>query len=90
MGGGTWYNRLTIIYRPFCFTCRTTFVQGGEVVSNSKRIAIHYLKGWFTIDAIAAIPFDLLLFGSGDSDVSANNAHRHRVRCRHEHINLYL
>ena len=28
------------------------------------------MKGWFVIDAIAAIPFDLLFFGSGTSDVS--------------------
>lgn len=44
----------------------------GEVVSNSKEIAIHYMKGWFVIDAIAAIPFDLLFFGSGTSDVSVS------------------
>ncbi|KAH3832959.1 hypothetical protein DPMN_114120 [Dreissena polymorpha] len=37
---------------------------------NQKRIAINYLKGWFVIDTIAALPFDLLLFGSGTSDVS--------------------
>ncbi|KAF6035311.1 hypothetical protein EB796_006381 [Bugula neritina] len=47
---------------------RTTFVKGGEVVSNSKQIAVHYMKGWFVIDAVAAIPFDLLFFGSGTSD----------------------
>ena len=45
-------------------------MHNGEVVSNSKEIAIHYMKGWFVIDAIAAIPFDLLFFGSGTSDVS--------------------
>lgn len=42
------------------------------MISNSKKIAIHYLKGWFVIDAIAAVPFDLLFFGSGTSDVSMN------------------
>jgi hypothetical protein len=33
------------------------------------RIAKNYLKGWFTIDAIAAMPYDLILFGSGNIDV---------------------
>ncbi|XP_044741505.1 uncharacterized protein LOC123302584 isoform X3 [Chrysoperla carnea] len=47
---------------------RTTYVNGSdEVVSHPGRIAVHYLKGWFLIDLVAAIPFDLLLFGS-DTD----------------------
>lgn len=47
---------------------RTTFVRDGEVISNARKIAVNYAKGWFIIDAAAAIPFDLLLFGSGTSD----------------------
>ncbi|XP_070579996.1 voltage-gated inwardly rectifying potassium channel KCNH2-like isoform X2 [Ptychodera flava] len=44
---------------------RTTYVnKHHEVISHPKKIATHYLKGWFAIDALAAIPFDLLLFGS--------------------------
>ncbi|KAI1285958.1 Potassium voltage-gated channel subfamily H member 7 [Halotydeus destructor] len=44
---------------------RTTYVSANdEVVSHPGKIAIHYLKGWFIIDLVAAIPFDLLLFGS--------------------------
>ncbi|XP_018909518.1 voltage-gated delayed rectifier potassium channel KCNH8 isoform X2 [Bemisia tabaci] len=40
---------------------RTTFVsKKGEVVSNSKLIAIHYVKSWFIVDLLAALPFDLL------------------------------
>ncbi|KAF5287614.1 hypothetical protein FQA39_LY15817 [Lamprigera yunnana] len=47
---------------------RTTYVSGNdEVISHPGRIAVHYLKGWFLIDLVAAIPFDLLLFGS-DTD----------------------
>ena len=49
---------------------RTTFLHNGEVVIDPQKIAINYVKGWFLIDAIAAIPFDLLLFGTGTSDVS--------------------
>ncbi|XP_074982211.1 voltage-gated inwardly rectifying potassium channel KCNH2 isoform X4 [Caretta caretta] len=45
---------------------RTTYVNSNEeVVSHPARIAIHYFKGWFLIDMVAAIPFDLLIFGSG-------------------------
>ncbi|XP_060563287.1 potassium voltage-gated channel subfamily H member 7-like [Ruditapes philippinarum] len=47
---------------------RTTYLHNGEVVTNQKKIAINYVKGWFVIDTIAAVPFDLLLFGSGTSD----------------------
>ncbi|CAH1788036.1 unnamed protein product, partial [Owenia fusiformis] len=47
---------------------RTTYVANGEVESDPQKIAVNYVKSWFLIDAIAAIPFDLLLFGSGTSD----------------------
>ncbi|KAL8183383.1 UNVERIFIED_CONTAM: Potassium voltage-gated channel subfamily H member 7 [Gekko kuhli] len=48
---------------------RTTYVnQNEEVVSDPARIAIHYFKGWFLIDMVAAIPFDLLIFGSGSDE----------------------
>lgn len=50
---------------------RTTYVSGNdEVVSHPGKIAVHYLKGWFLIDLVAAIPFDLLLFGSDTDEVS--------------------
>ncbi|XP_011297464.1 potassium voltage-gated channel subfamily H member 7 isoform X6 [Fopius arisanus] len=43
---------------------RTTFVNpNDEVVSGPWKIAVHYLRGWFVIDLVAAIPFDLLLYG---------------------------
>ncbi|CAL8389189.1 unnamed protein product [Boreogadus saida] len=49
---------------------RTTYVNvNEEVVSHPARIAIHYFKGWFLIDMVAAIPFDLLIFGSGSDEV---------------------
>ncbi|XP_023332947.1 potassium voltage-gated channel unc-103 isoform X1 [Eurytemora carolleeae] len=47
---------------------RTTYVNDqDEVVSQPSKIAVHYFRGWFVIDLVAAIPFDLLLFGS-DTD----------------------
>ena len=48
---------------------RTTFVNvNDEVVSHPAKIAVHYFRGWFLIDLMAAIPFDLV-FGLGtDTD----------------------
>lgn len=49
---------------------RTTFVNGqDEVVSHPGRIAVHYLSGWFLIDLVAAVPFDLLLVNSDTDEV---------------------
>lgn len=40
---------------------RTTYVsKSGQVVYESKLIAINYCRGWFLLDLLAAIPFDLL------------------------------
>lgn len=51
---------------------RTTYVnKNDEVVSHPGKIAVHYFKGWFLIDVVAAIPFDLLLFGSETDEVGA-------------------
>lgn len=53
---------------------RTTYVNANdEVVSNPGRIAVHYFRGWFIIDLVAAIPFDLLLylFGTNTDEVGA-------------------
>lgn len=44
---------------------RTTYVNKHEqVVSHPGKIALHYFKGWFLIDVVAAVPFDLMLIGS--------------------------
>ena len=49
---------------------RTTYVnKNDEVVSHPGKIAVHYFKGWFLIEVVAAIPFDLLLFGSETDEV---------------------
>lgn len=51
-----------IIFPPdIVLNFRTTYVsRKGEVVSNSKSIAVNYLKGWFFVDLVAALPFDFL------------------------------
>nr|XP_058903242.1 potassium voltage-gated channel subfamily H member 6 isoform X2 [Kogia breviceps] len=50
---------------------RTTYVNANdEVVSHPRRIAVHYFKGWFLIDMVAAIPFDLLIFHTGSDETT--------------------
>ena len=34
------------------------------------KIAVHYFKGWFLIDLVAAVPFDLLVQNQDHADVS--------------------
>lgn len=59
---------------------RTTYVnQNEEVVSDPAKIAIHYFKGWFLIDMVAAIPFDLLIFGSGSDEVRISVNHEQYI-----------
>ena len=49
------------IFPDIILNFRTTFVnRKGEVVSSSKSLAFHYIRGWFLLDLIAALPFDLL------------------------------
>ncbi|KAI7796811.1 putative potassium voltage-gated channel subfamily H member 2-like [Triplophysa rosa] len=51
---------------------RTTYVnRNDEVVTHPKRIAVHYIKGWFLIDMVAAVPFDMLIFRSGSDETTA-------------------
>ncbi|OZC07895.1 cyclic nucleotide-binding domain protein [Onchocerca flexuosa] len=50
---------------------RTTYVnENDEVVSHPGKIAIHYFKGWFIIDLIAAVPFDLLLVNTNSDETT--------------------
>ncbi|KAK3721258.1 hypothetical protein RRG08_044266 [Elysia crispata] len=40
---------------------RTTYLnKSGQVVYESRLIAMNYISGWFVLDLLAAIPFDLL------------------------------
>ncbi|XP_049823691.1 potassium voltage-gated channel subfamily H member 8 isoform X2 [Aethina tumida] len=48
---------------------RTTYVnRKGEVVSNWKAIAKNYLRTWFIVDFLAALPFDLLYLVYGEEN----------------------
>ena len=49
---------------------RTTYIsENEEVISQPSKIAVHYFRGWFIIDLVAAISFDLLLVGSDTDEV---------------------
>ena len=55
---------LTIAY-SFYFNIFTL----AQVESEPRKIAGHYLRGWFIIDLVAAIPFDLIWSKTGEEDV---------------------
>jgi len=63
--------------------CRTAVrrrvAAAAQVVTDPRKIAVNYVKSWFVIDAVAAVPFDLLLFGTGTSDVSVHHRHHHHL-----------
>lgn len=49
------------VFSDIILNFRTTFVsRKGEVVSNSRLIAVNYFRSWFIVDLLAALPFDLL------------------------------
>eukprot|EP00930_Biecheleria_cincta_P035401 TRINITY_DN2434_c0_g2_i1.p1 TRINITY_DN2434_c0_g2~~TRINITY_DN2434_c0_g2_i1.p1 ORF type:complete len:769 (-),score=148.12 TRINITY_DN2434_c0_g2_i1:94-2400(-) len=46
------------------FNFRTTFIdQNDIIVTNGKKMAMHYLKTWFTIDIVSSIPWDWVTAG---------------------------
>jgi len=63
---------------------RTSFVLNGEVIVDAKLIAVNYLRGWFFIDAVSAIPFDFFLSMTGASDVRIGLLHMSHIHtCKH-------
>lgn len=43
---------------------RTTYIdkKSGRIITQKKMIAMHYLKRWFIVDFLAALPFEALYF----------------------------
>ncbi|XP_076265799.1 eag-like K[+] channel isoform X3 [Rhynchophorus ferrugineus] len=57
---------------------RTTFLnKKGEVVSDWKSISLNYLKTWFLVDFLAALPFDLLYALYGEE---SGPSHTHLIK----------
>lgn len=69
----------TMFIADILINFRTTYLSDGEVVTEPGKIAVNYIKGWFIIDLIAAIPFDFLLFRVS-TDVRSNQLH-HLMSC---------
>ncbi|XP_025155682.1 potassium voltage-gated channel subfamily H member 8 isoform X2 [Harpegnathos saltator] len=71
---------------------RTTYVsRKGEVVSNSKSIAVNYVKSWFLVDLVAALPFDFLYASdvySGEYKIT--NARSVSTEQESAHSNIHL
>ena len=40
---------------------RTSYLKDGELIVSPSKIAKNYLKGWFAIDFLSAVPFDLIV-----------------------------
>ncbi|KZC10472.1 Potassium voltage-gated channel subfamily H member 8 [Dufourea novaeangliae] len=60
---------------------RTTYVsKKGEVVSNSKSIAVNYVKSWFVVDLVAALPFDFLYASDVYSGEESGHGNIHLVK----------
>ncbi|XP_011162961.1 potassium voltage-gated channel subfamily H member 8 isoform X2 [Solenopsis invicta] len=60
---------------------RTTYVsRKGEVVSNSRSIAVNYVKGWFIVDFVAALPFDFLYASDVYSGEESAHSNIHLVK----------
>uniref|UniRef100_A0A1I7TT16 Cyclic nucleotide-binding domain-containing protein n=1 Tax=Caenorhabditis tropicalis TaxID=1561998 RepID=A0A1I7TT16_9PELO len=56
---------------------RTTYVnENEEVVSHPGKIATHYFKGWFIIDMVAAVPFDLLLVSTNSDELETTETEK--------------
>ncbi|XP_039746691.1 potassium voltage-gated channel subfamily H member 8-like [Pararge aegeria] len=60
---------------------RTTFVsKKGEVVSDFKAIALNYIRSWFIVDLLAALPFDLLYASDVYSGTESTHGNVHLVK----------
>ncbi|XP_015113234.1 potassium voltage-gated channel subfamily H member 8 isoform X1 [Diachasma alloeum] len=60
---------------------RTTYVsRKGKLIINGKKIAVNYLKGWFLIDLVAALPFDVLYAADVYSGEEPGHGHIHLIK----------
>lgn len=50
----------------------TAYVQEGELVVDRKKIALKYLKGWFTLDLISSIPYGIVVSTKDYFNINSN------------------
>jgi len=53
---------------------RTGFIANQILVTTSREIALHYLKGWFTVDLVTTIPFQFILSARKSLSVHGGSA----------------
>ncbi len=54
---------VTIFSLDIIFNFFTAVFINGQLVTDKRTIAARYLKGWFVVDLLAALPFDLFISG---------------------------
>ena len=40
---------------------RTAIIDDGELIEKPREVAFSYIKGWFVLDLIATVPYELIL-----------------------------
>lgn len=70
-----WIRVITLLYPVLFFadiiaTFFTVRTVDGHPVTSKKQIAIDYLRSWFIVDLVAAIPFDLIFATGWLSEIS--------------------
>ncbi|MCB1169093.1 MAG: ion transporter [Leptospiraceae bacterium] len=55
---------ITVFAVDIIVNFRTAILVDGRLVSDPRTVALKYLRGWFLIDFLAAVPFDLILIHS--------------------------
>jgi len=53
----------------FFVSYRNSAEQGGQWVSDKRKIVLRYLHGWFLIDLLTSLPIDVLLYALDQADV---------------------
>ena len=70
----------TVFAIDILISFHTGFDKGFEIIMEKEMIIYHYLRGWFLIDLVATLPWDIIikmvmsLSSSGDSDSAVSNS----------------
>uniref|UniRef100_A0A1I8IVH9 PAC domain-containing protein n=1 Tax=Macrostomum lignano TaxID=282301 RepID=A0A1I8IVH9_9PLAT len=78
-----------VFIADICINFRTTFVsKSGQVVYCQRMIAINYIKTWFFLDLLAAVPFDIIILIS--NAVSSDLASKMKIDRYAQYSSLVL
>ena len=66
----TWLVIDVLFFIDLILTFFTTYTDStNNEVTSHKKIAIRYLKGWFIIDLISCLPFDIMIPGHSSFNI---------------------